>query len=144
MDKEVRLREHAAHYMPCFTDSCPHHASCLHWLTGQHTTADSVSIVCVNPVNPDVKAGRCTLYRENTVVQHARGMMHFFDEMPSKKERNIKQRLIHLYGRKRFYEYRNGVRLISPTLQQQIASICQEEGWTAAPVYDSWVEDFLW
>lgn len=136
MNKEERLREHSAHYLPCFIDSCQRHANCLHWLTGQHTTADSVNIVCVNPVNPDVKAGHCTLYRESIVEKHARGMMHFFDEMPGKMERSIKQRLIHIYSRKRFYEYRNGVRLIPPTLQQQIARICKEEGWMANPVYD--------
>lgn len=144
MITEKRLREQSAHYLPCFISQCSRHETCLHWLTGQETTELGVNIFCVNPMNPDVKAGQCPLYRENKTVLYARGMMHFFEEMPGHMEQAIKRHLISLYTRKRFYEYRNGTRLIPPEAQQQIARICQEKGWTGPLRYDGWEEDYLW
>jgi hypothetical protein len=84
------------------------------------------------------------MYRENQTASYARGMMHFYDEMTSRQERAIRRRLINAYSRKPYYEYRNGDRPISPEMQQNIARICREEGYTAEPHYDSWEEDFLW
>lgn len=144
MTIEEKLREKSAHYLPCFVNECPKHPTCLHWLTGQHTVKTGINIMTVNPMNPDVKAGRCDLYRENLTVKYARGMVNFFDEMTSRQEKNIRRRLIGLYSRKIYYEYRNGVRPITPLMQQQIARICQEEGYTAEPRYDAWEEDFQW
>ena len=95
-------------------------------------------------MNSGVKAGNCEMYRENKSENYARGMMHFFDMMTGKQERAIRRRLICTYSRKTFYEYRNGVRLINPTIQRNIARICQEEGYTDAPHYDGWEEDFAW
>ena len=144
MTKEETLREKSAHYQHCFVNECPMHEHCLHWLVAQHTQRTDINIVCVNPMNPGVKAGRCELYREDLSVKYARGMMHFYDEMTGIQERNIRSRLIYLFSRKPYYEYRNGVRLISPKTQEQIARICREEGWTGELHYDGWEEDFQW
>jgi len=70
--------------------------------------------------------------------------MHFFDEMPRRMEVSIKQELIGIYTRKGFYEYRRGDRLITPEMQRRIAAVCRSYGWTAAPVYDQWVDEYLW
>ena len=144
MTKEERFHEKSEHYLHCFNNECPKHLSCLHWLVSQHTVRTSINILSVNPMNPDVKAGNCEMYRENQTASYARGMMHFYDEMTSRQERAIRRRLINAYSRKPYYEYRNGDRPISPEMQQNIARICREEGYTAKPHYDSWEEDFLW
>ena len=55
MEKEERLRQQAPHYLPCFINDCPHHESCLHWLTGQYGEEnDDTTIICVNPHNRKV------------------------------------------------------------------------------------------
>ena len=144
MTSEERLRRHSAHYLPCFINECEHHTTCLHWLTAQHTTENQLSIISVNPTNPEVSAGRCPVYRENKTVTYAKGLIHFLDEIPNREARHIKQRLISLFGRKYFYEYRNGSRLIAPDVQQQIARVCQEEGYNGPLHYDGWEEDYLW
>ena len=77
-------------------------------------------------------------------MRHAKDMMHFFDEMPRRMEVRIKQELIDIYTRKRFYEYRRGDRLITPEMLRRIATVCRANGWTAEPVYDQWVDDYLW
>ena len=71
-------------------------------------------------------------------------MMHIFDAIPYPIARITKKRLINLFSRKRFYEYRNGVRPIPPYEQQQIVRVFQEEGWQGEIRYDGWKEDYLW
>jgi hypothetical protein len=144
MTPEEKLREKSTNYLPCYVDHCERHATCLHWLVGQHTAVTDISQVSVNPMNPDVREGHCPLYRPNETVRYARGMTHFFDVMPSRMERAIKGTLITVYQRKRFYEYRNGVRPIPPSMQQDIESVCRRHGWDGELHYDSWEENFDW
>ena len=145
MEKEERLRQQAPHYLPCFINDCPHHESCLHWLTGQYgEETDDATIICVNPHNREVKTGNCCYYRENKVVTYAVGMMHLLDNIPHAQARVIKSRLIDLFSRTRFYQYRNGTRPIPPEDMQLIADICKEEGWTGEIRYDGFEEDYLW
>ena len=144
MTPEERFRRQSAHYLPCFIDRCERHATCMHWLVGQQTVEQQLSITSVNPMNPQVSAGQCPVYQENQMVLYAKGLVHLLDDIPYKQARNIKQRLISLFGRKHFYEYRNGSRLIPPADQQHIARVCHEEGYDAPLRYDGWEEDFLW
>ena len=144
MTIEERFRQQSLHYVQCFVNECPGHETCLHWLTGQHSGVEDYALTTINPHNPDVKAGQCKYYRQNVKVQYAVGFMHLFDDIPYAVAKNIKQRLINLFTRTRFYQYRNGERPIPPEQQQQIARICQEEGWTGDIQYDGWQEDFLW
>ena len=114
MNTEEILRKKSAHYLPCFIKECPKHQTCLHWLTGEQTQDQALIITSVNPMNPNVKAGCCELYRENKTASYARGIMHMLDIIPYNQARSIKRRLIKTFSRKRYYEFRNGTRLISP------------------------------
>lgn len=144
MTKEEKLKKKAGEYLPCLINECPHHKTCLHWLAGQYGDPDATIIKCVNPYNPKFKAGNCCHYRENITVTYAVGMMHLLDEIPYHQARSIKYRLIKLFGRTRFYEYRNGKRPIAPEQQQLIEQVCREEGWMGEIRYDGWDEDYLW
>ncbi len=144
MNKEESLRAQAAHNIPCFIHECPLHETCLHWLTGQYYGGDTHIVTCVNPNYPTVNSEQCTMYQKDEIVKYAVGMMHIFDAIPYPIARITKKRLINLFSRKRFYEYRNAVRPIPPYEQQQIARVFQEEGWQGEIVYDGWKEDYLW
>ena len=145
MEKEERLRQQAPHYLLCFINECPNHKTCLHWLTGQYPAdTEATTVSCVNPHNSKMKAGNCCYYRENKTVTYAVGMMHLLDDIPQVKACIIKSRLIELFSRTRFYQYRNGTRLIPPQDMQEIATICKEEGWTGEIRYDGFEEDYLW
>ena len=43
-----------------------------------------------------------------------------------------------------YFEYRNGSRLIPPTLQEQIRDLFREKGWAGEVKFDSYVEDYDW
>lgn len=138
------FQEKADGYLPCFIDSCTLHSTCLRWLVGQEFSTERINTTCVNPKNPKIGGDQCLLYRNSEKVRQAKGMMHFFDEMPRRMEVSIKQELIGIYTRKGFYEYRRGDRLITPEMQRRIAAVCRSYGWTAEPVYDQWVDEYLW
>lgn len=73
-----------------------------------------------------------------------KGMIHLFEDMPRKMGDTVKALLIKEYKRTYFYEYRNGTRLITPSMQEYIANVCKENGWDKPVTYDEYVEDYEW
>jgi len=142
-EKEV-FSHKAPNYLLCFINECPRRATCLRWLVGQELQSNEYNILSVNPMHPEVKANKCALYREKKHVRYAKGMMHFYDEMTRSQEVGIKHRLIVHYGRRQYYEYRRGERLISPEMQAFIGQVCKEHGYTKEPHYDGWQDDYAW
>lgn len=142
-EKEV-FSHKAPNYLLCFINECPRRATCLRWLVGQELQSNDYNILSVNPMHPEVKANKCALYREKKHVRYAKGMMHFYDEMTRSQEIGIKHRLIVHYGRRQYYEYRRGERLISPEMQEFIGQVCKEHGYTKEPHYDGWQDDYAW
>ena len=141
--KEV-FSHKAPNYLLCFINECPRRATCLRWLVGQELQSNDYNILSVNPMHPEVKANKCALYREKKHVRYAKGMMHFYDEMTRSQEVGIKHRLIVHYGRRQYYEYRRGERLISPEMQEFISQVCKDYGYTKEPHYDGWQDDYAW
>ena len=144
MNKVNQLKQKANHYLPCFINECKRHDSCLHWLINPYVSGDTLNVMSVNPRNPEVNSNHCPFYRENKIVKNAKGMNHLLDEIPYNDAKAIKRELIRVFSRKRFYEYRNGTRLISPEQQAIIAQICKAHGWNKKVTYDGWEEDFMW
>ena len=142
-EKEI-FSHKAPNYLLCFINECPRRATCLRWLVGQELQSNDYNILSVNPMHPEVKANKCALYREKKHVRYAKGMMHFYDEMTRSQEVGIKHRLIVHYGRRQYYEYRRGERLISPEMQAFIGQECKEHGYTKEPHYDGWQDDYAW
>ena len=142
-EKEI-FSHKAPNYLLCFINECPRRATCRRWLVGQELQSNDYNILSVNPMHPEVKANKCALYREKKHVRYAKGMMHFYDEMTRSQEIGIKHRLIVHYGRRQYYEYRRGERLISPEMQAFIGQVCKEHGYTKEPHYDGWQDDYAW
>jgi len=142
-EKEI-FSHKAPNYLLCFINECPRRATCLRWLVGQELQSNDYNILSVNPMHPEVKANKCALYREKKHVRYAKGMMHFYDEMTRSQEVGIKHRLIVHYGRRQYYEYRRGERLISPEMQAFIGQVCKEHGYTKELRYDGWQDDYAW
>jgi len=142
-EKEI-FSHKAPNYLLCFINECPRRATCLRWLVGQELQSNDYNILSVNPMHPEVKANKCALYREKKHVRYAKGMMHFYDEMTRSQEIGIKHRLIVHYGRRQYYEYRRGERLISLEMQAFIGQVCKEHGYMKEPHYDGWQDDYAW
>ena len=144
MNKEDSLRKRALKGKVCLNWQCAKREHCLLWLMCAYLPNDTSVVTCVNPKNKEVAKGNCPYYLSDERVMMAKGMVGFYDEMPRKMEEPIKGLLIAQYGRTIYYEYRNGVRLISPKMQAFIKEICLHCGWTQEPKYDEVEEDYAW
>lgn len=56
----------------------------------------------------------------------------------------VRLSLIGKHCRTYYYEYRNGTRLISPDVQEEVRGLFREAGWNEEVHFDSYIEDYEW
>ena len=143
--KRDRLfREKAESYVVCFSESCPRRETCLRWILREYLPADAVTLRCVNPANAQVKSDKCPLYRNSEPRRMPYGILSVYHDMPGWMERSIKQRLINKFSRKRYYEYHNGSRPMTPEVEQFVRETIKASGWTHEPQFMGYTEEYLW
>ena len=144
-EQEIFKEKAVSGYTVCFAAQCPLKDRCLRWKVGQQMPDTKSSYHCVNPHYQDVATEHCPLYRQSEKVQFAQGMMHIFNaDMPRRVEPYVRSNLISSHCKTYYYEYRNGERLIPPTIQEEIRDLFREAGWTQEVHFDSYVEDYEW
>ena len=144
-EQEIFKKEAENGYTVCFAEQCPLKEQCLRYLVGQQMPDTRSFYHCVNPRYQDVGTERCSLFRSSKKVKFAKGMMHIFNaDMPRRVEPFVRQRLIGKHCRTYYYEYRNGTRLISPAIQEEVRSLFREAGWKEKVYFDGYVEDYEW
>ena len=142
--QEIVFREKAASYLVCFIDQCPLRLECLRWLVGQHVNPSLQTYKSVNPCNPEHGGEGCAMFRKNVRVMMKRGFKNMYHDMPGYMESLIRNHLITKWGRKQYFELRKGDRLVTPSLEKDIAKACKNYGWTGPIVFDDEQEDWLW
>ena len=144
-EKEIFKEKAVSGYTVCFAAQCPLKERCLRWKVGQQMPDTKSSYHCVNPHYQDVATAHCPLYRQSEKVQFAQGMMHIFNaDMPRRVEPYVRSHFIASHCKTYYYEYRNGERLISPAIQEEIRDLFREAGWNQEVHFDSYVEDYEW
>ena len=144
-EKEIFRKEAENGYTVCFAEQCPMKEQCLRYLVGQQMPETRSSYHCVNPRYQDVGTERCSLFRSSKKVKFAKGMMHIFNaDMPARVKPFVRLSLIGKHCRTYYYEYRNGTRLISPDVQEEVRGLFREAGWNEEVHFDSYIEDYEW
>ena len=144
-EQEIFKEKAVSGYTVCFAAQCPLKERCLRWKVGQQMPDTQSFYHCVNPHYQDVATAHCPLFRQSEKVQFAQGMMHIFNaDMPRRVEPYVRSHLISSHCKTYYYEYRNGERLISPAIQEEIRDLFREAGWNQEVHFDSYVEDFEW
>ena len=144
-EQEIFKEKAVSGYTVCFAAQCPLKDRCLRWKVGQQMPDTKSSYHCVNPHYQDVATAHCPLYRQSEKVQFAQGMMHIFNaDMPRRVEPYVRSHFIASHCKTYYYEYRNGERLISPAIQEEIRDLFREAGWNQEVHFDSYVEDYEW
>ena len=144
MIDENILKEKAAKYLLCFKDNCPHHVHCLHWQVAQHVSEELPIVTCINPRFSQVATNECPYYRDDTPQRVAKGMIHFYEAIPRKLETAIKADLIARFTRVGYYKMRNGLRPITPDIEQIISDVCRSHGWKEELKFDERGEEVIW
>ena len=144
-EKEIFKEKAVSGYTVCFAAQCPLKDRCLRWKVGQQMPDTKSSYHCVNPHYQGVATEHCLLFRQSEKVQFAQGMMHIFNaDMPRRVEPYVRSHFIASHCKTYYYEYRNGERLISPAIQEEIRDLFREAGWNQEVHFDSYVEDYEW
>ena len=68
----------------------------------------------------------------------------FTDDMPLRVVKYVRHTLIARQNRAYYFEYRNGKRLIHPTLQEEIRTLFRQAGWNGEVKFDGYIEDYDW
>lgn len=132
-------------YTLCFAEQCPKREQCLHWRVGQHLTGTRISCHCINLLYPEVATENCPCFRSKEKVKFAKGMTGTFtDDMPLRVVKYVRHTLIARQNRAYYFEYRNGKRLIHPTLQEEIRALFRQAGWNGEVKFDGYIEDYDW
>ncbi len=142
--REEIFAEKADTYSVCFSDSCPLGEHCLHRILASYKPKDRLYVTCVNLYNPQMQGEHCPEYRHDEPVRMPVGLYTVYHDMPSRIERAIKNHLIHVYSRKRYYEYHNGTRPLTPDVERYVRQTIANCGWSQEPQFSGYVEEFLW
>jgi hypothetical protein len=142
--REEIFREQAQSYTVCHSSTCPLKAHCLRHLLSPYVPEGQHVVMSVNLSNPLMQRDGCPQYRSDEPIRMPVGFKNLYYNMPGRIERDVKDYLIHTYSRKRYYEYRNGTRIIPPDVEHIIRATLRRFGWTEEPCFDGYIEEFLW
>ena len=84
------------------------------------------------------------MYRSAEKVQYARGFVRMMSALTVQQAHAVKESLIATFGMAMYYRMRKGTRLITPTEQETIYNLLEQQGITERPAFDAYTEDFLW
>lgn len=142
--REELFRERAAHYPVCHSQDCPIKEHCLRYILKDYVPDSLSAHTCINLRNPQMQRPDCPQYRQSEPVRMPLGLKQMYHDMPGHLERAIKNHLIRLFSRKRYYQYHSGLRPITPDIEAIIRQTLLASGWTQEPAFDNYVEEYLW
>ena len=105
--REQIFKEKADTYSVCYSTACPLREHCLHSILSAYTPQDRMLVQSVNLTNPEMQREGCPWFRNDEPIRMPFGLSTMYYDMPGRIERAIKNHLIHVYSRKRYYEYHN-------------------------------------
>ena len=142
--KEALFAGKAQSYTICYSQTCPLRDNCLRSILAPYTPKDKMIINTVNLSVDKAQTKDCPLYRTAEPRRMPCGLTSIYHDMPAWMERTIKNRLILQYSRKRYYEYHNGTRPITPDVEAAIRKLLKSYGWTQDIQFNGYVEDYIW
>ena len=142
--REEIFREKAKSYIVCYSQNCPIRENCLRNILKDYVPDSLIAVTCINLGNPQTQRSDCPKYRHDEPVRMPVGLSRMYYDMPGRLERAIKNHLINVFSRKRYYEYHGGKRPITPQEEQLIRQTLKDFGWEQEPIFDDYIEEYLW
>ena len=131
-------------YTLCIKGDCPKAANCLRHVAAAMMPAEVQKWSIVSPAYLAQMEGECPMYRSAEKVQYARGFVRMMSELTVKQAHAVKEGIIATFGMAMYYRMRKGTRLITPTEQETIYNLLEQQGITVRPAFDAYTEDYLW
>ena len=131
-------------YTLCIKGDCPRAANCLRHVAVAMMPAEVERWQIISPSYLAQMEGECPHYRSAEKVQYARGFVRMMSAFTVKQAHALKDNIIATFGMAMYYRMRKGTRLITPTEQETIYNLLEQQGITERPVFDAYTEDYLW
>ena len=131
-------------YTLCIKNDCPKAATCLRHVAVGMMSSEVQRWSIVSPAYLAQTEGECPVYRSAEKVQYARGFVRMMSELTVKQAHAVKEGIIATFGMAMYYRMRKGTRLITPTEQETIYNLLEQQGITERPAFDAYTEDYLW
>ena len=131
-------------YTLCIKGDCPKAANCLRHVAVAMMPAEVQRWGIVSPAYLAQMEGECPMFRSAEKVRYARGFIRMMSAMTMQQAHMVKENLIAIFGMAMYYRMRKGTRLITPTEQETIYNLLEQQGVTNRPAFDAYTEDYLW
>ena len=131
-------------YTLCIKRDCPKATTCLRHVAVAMMPDEVQRWSIVSPAYLAQMEGECPHYRSAEKVQYARGFVRMMSAMTVHQAHMVKESLIATFGMAMYYRMRKGTRLITPTEQETIYNLLEQQGITERPAFDAYTEDYLW
>jgi hypothetical protein len=141
---EEQFREKATTYVVCYSTLCPRRDHCLRSILSHYVDPDLRLVKSINLASPLVQRDDCPEYRDDQPLRMPFGLKPLYQDMPGAMERAVKKQLISIYSRKRYYQYHNGLRPLSPDVEECLRQTLLNVGWQHEPTFLGYVEEYLW
>ncbi len=143
MIREELFRKMAKNGVVCQSQSCPKREHCLRNILKDYVPEQYPVATVVNLRNPRMQDEDCQQYCPDQPVRMPLGISKMYDDIPSRQARDIKNHLIALFSRRRYYDYHCGRRPITPDIEATIRQTLLDFGWQQQPAFDDYTEEYL-
>jgi hypothetical protein len=142
--REQLFQGKAQNYVTCYSHSCPLREHCLRSILNEYAPKSPLVAKVINLNNPETQTSSCPMFRSDEPIRMPAGIIPSYHDMPGWMERSIKNALIQKFSRKRYYEYHNGTRPLTPDVEHIIRQTFLAYGWKEELKFSGYVEDFIW
>ena len=131
-------------YTLCIKGECPKATTCLRYAATRMMEADVQRWNILSTAYLAQFGSNCPHYRSGEKVRYARGFSRMMSALTVKQAHVVKDSIVATFGMNMYYRMRRGERLITPTEQEAIYQMLEQQGVTARPEFDAYVEDYFW
>lgn len=133
-------------YVLCPNEACPRAGQCLRQALFNGVPASCKYIRILSPAAARQAAGpQCPHFRALETRRFAQGIDALLAQLrtfPYDDAVWLKRKVYEYFGKNKYYDIKNRIRLVTPEEQEEVVSIFRRRGITALPVYDEYIDKF--
>lgn len=128
----------------CAGAGCDKADTCLRHIAFCHAPADCAFLSTLNPRKQAEMQGKCEYYLSDEPVRYAKGFLRTVNALTVGMADTFRWRVIGHLGRKNYYHFRRGGKLLSPAEQQYIMRVAKDLGLMLDDYFDAYISGYHW
>ena len=130
-------------YPLCYNRQCPMREHCLRYQALYYAPDDTGARLCVMPAQ--LRNGQCRYFAEIRLVKMARGFQRLYDRVLKPHFTPMRKSLVeHFHGKRQYYWYLRGERVLTPEEQQWLRGWLREWGYEWEFPFDSFESAYVY